>query len=86
MTRTEIRWVIAIPNPAGGLELFRLAPLGAALEFTAPDRQAAEKMLVASQAALPDDSVLMSRLEFDELRRTSVVPYTAPRRLKAVRP
>lgn len=78
MIRSDVRWIVAVPDPAGGLQLFRLSPLGAALEFRAPDRAAAERMVVASQAALPDDAVLISRLEFDELQRASSSRQPAP--------
>jgi hypothetical protein len=71
MTSSEIRWVIAVPDPDGGLELFRLTPLGAALEFRAPDRTAAERMVFASEIDLPGDALLISRLEFDERQRSS---------------
>jgi hypothetical protein len=48
------------------------------LEFRAPDRAAAERMVLASRVTLPDDAVLISRLEFDELQRTSSARYPAP--------
>ncbi len=77
---SSIRWVVTVPT-ATGLELYRLAPLGAGLEFLAPDRQTAERMLTASGVSLPDDARLISRIEYDELQRTAPQRYAAVRRL-----
>lgn len=69
MNPSEVRWVIGVPDAAGGLELFRLAPLGAVLEFRAPDRTTAKRRLLESQATIPGKAILISRLEFEELQR-----------------
>ena len=80
---SAIRWVVAIQGEGGQFDLFKLRPIGAALEFTAPDRQAANAKLLASGLTLPDGALLLSRVEFDDLQRSAVKPpYQGARRIR----
>ena len=80
MTRSEVRWLVAVTIEDGSLEPFRLQPLGAALEFTARDRPAAERALLAMGLALPDAARLVARVEFEAIRRMPLPPRKQPRR------
>ncbi|HEX9565831.1 MAG TPA: hypothetical protein VF981_17760, partial [Gemmatimonadaceae bacterium] len=61
MTSSEVRWLVATTAADGSLHPYRLQPLGAALEFTARDRPAAERALLAMGLALPDAARLIAR-------------------------